>query len=47
MNFETLCREASDIVIEVGSFIRKEATQFDKSVIEYKGANDLVTLLSK
>lgn len=47
MDFEFLCRKASDIIIEVGSFIRKEATLFDKSVVEYKGTNDLVSYVDK
>jgi len=43
----TLGKKAKALVLNVGGFIRTEATQFDLAKIEYKGLNDLVSYVDK
>jgi len=40
-------KKAKDLVLNVGSFIRSEASQFDNAKIEYKGLNDMVSYVDK
>ena len=47
MKLEEACQEATAIIKAVGVFIRKEAISFDRSLIEKKGFNDLVSYVDK
>ena len=47
MDYELLCTKVVNIVRLTGNFIRKEALQFDKDNIEYKGLNDMVSYVDK
>lgn len=47
MKLENLCLVTAKIVAEVGAFIRDEFNGFDKSKIEHKGFNDLVSYVDK
>ena len=47
MNLAKICRQVIDITKITGQFIRKEASDFDRSKIEYKGLNDPVTYVDK
>jgi myo-inositol-1(or 4)-monophosphatase len=47
MNLQEIGPKAIEIVKEVGAFIRKEALNFNTSLIEYKGKNDLVSYVDK
>ena len=44
---QQLLQEVIVLVKETGDFIRQEAQNFDKSKIEYKGKNDLVSYVDK
>ncbi|MFN4145432.1 MAG: inositol monophosphatase family protein [Runella sp.] len=47
MNLSTLTPQVIEIVKEAGRFIRQEAAAFDRSQIEYKAANNLVSYVDK
>ncbi|RYZ46549.1 MAG: inositol monophosphatase, partial [Sphingobacteriales bacterium] len=47
MNPSEICQETIDIIKQVGNFIRQEATHFDRSRVEHKGFNDLVSYVDK
>jgi len=46
-NIESIITPSIDLVKEVGQFIKAEAKQFDRSMIEFKGLNDLVSYVDK
>ncbi|MBL4716136.1 MAG: inositol monophosphatase [Bacteroidia bacterium] len=43
MNLEKLCSQVCEIVRETGDFIRKESLNFDRSSVEFKSFNALVS----
>ena len=47
MNLEQLCQQTIAISKKAGAFIKQEATTFDRSKIEMKGFNDLVSYVDK
>ena len=47
MDLSNLCTGVIDLSREVGEFIRQEALIFDRSQIEYKGLNDMVSYVDK
>lgn len=47
MNLEQLCQQTIEISKEAGAFIKQEAATFDRSKIEKKGFNDLVSYVDK
>jgi myo-inositol-1(or 4)-monophosphatase len=47
MNLEQLCQNANIIVRRVGAFIKREAENFDRSKVEMKGFNNLVSYVDK
>ena len=47
MNLSELCPQVIDIAKQAGAFIRQEAASFDRSKIEHKGLNDLVSYVDK
>lgn len=47
MNLEQLCQQTIEIAKKAGAFIKQEATTFDRSKIEFKGVNDLVSYVDK
>lgn len=47
MELQGLTVTVSDLVKEVGSFIRAEASTFSRENVEYKGLNDLVSYVDK
>ena len=47
MNLTELCQQVIDIAKNAGAFIRTEASSFDRSKIEHKGVNDLVSYVDK
>ncbi|WP_299706403.1 inositol monophosphatase family protein [uncultured Pontibacter sp.] len=47
MNLQQLCQNANVIVRRVGAFIKHEAENFDKSRVEMKGFNNLVSYVDK
>lgn len=47
MDLEQLCKEVISIAREAGTFIKTEFTAFDKSKIEYKETNNLVSYVDK
>ena len=47
MNLEELCKNACDLIVTTGAFIRKERITFSKDAIEYKGHNDMVSFVDK
>lgn len=47
MNLQEIGPKAIAIVKDTGAFIRKEALNFNTSLIEYKGKNDLVSYVDK
>ena len=42
-----ICKSASEICIDVGSYILEERKSFAKHSVEYKSANDLVSYVDK
>lgn len=42
-----VCEGVRELCVEVGKFIRQEASIFDSQNIEYKGVNDLVSYVDK
>lgn len=47
MNLEQLCQQTIKISKKAGAFIKQEAVTFDRSKIEMKGFNDLVSYVDK
>lgn len=47
MNLEQLCQQTIEISKKAGAFIKQEAVTFDRSKIEKKGFNDLVSYVDK
>ncbi|WP_026462457.1 inositol monophosphatase family protein [Adhaeribacter aquaticus] len=47
MNLSELCQEIVAIAKKTGEFIRAEAAAFDRSKIEHKGLNDMVSYVDK
>jgi myo-inositol-1(or 4)-monophosphatase len=47
MNLKQLCQQTIEIAKKAGSFIKKEGVTFDRSKIEKKGFNDLVSYVDK
>jgi len=47
IDLQSIVNQVIALTKEVGSFIRLEASQFDKSKIEHKGFNDLVSYVDK
>ena len=47
LHLSDITTQVADLAIEVGRFIYHEALNFDKSKIEYKGGNDLVSYVDK
>lgn len=47
MDLDKICNQVIDLTKKVGSFIKDEAAVFDRSKVEYKGFNDLVTWVDK
>ena len=47
MELENICHKVSLIAKEAGDFIKKEFHSFDKSKIEYKETNNLVSYVDK
>lgn len=47
MNLSELCPQVIDIAKQAGAFIRQEAATFNRSHIEHKGVNDLVSYVDK
>lgn len=47
MNLKFLCEQTCQLAIEVGTFIQNETSHFNKSSIEYKGKNNLVSYVDK
>lgn len=47
MNLSALCPQVIAVAKQAGAFIRREATSFDRSQIEHKGINDLVSYVDK
>jgi len=47
MDLDKICSQVIDLTKKAGSFIRDEAAVFDRSKVEYKGFNDLVTWVDK
>lgn len=47
MNLQQLCQQTIEISKEAGAFIKQEAATFDRSKIEMKGFNDLVSYVDK
>lgn len=47
MNLEQLCEQTIEISKKAGAFIKQEASTFDKSKVEKKGFNDLVSYVDK
>lgn len=47
INLETLCTAVCTIARQAGSFIRDERKNFNTSVVEHKGLNDLVSYVDK
>ena len=47
MNLESVCKQTCELAVEVGKFIRQEASHFKRSSIEYKGKNDMVSYVDK
>jgi myo-inositol-1(or 4)-monophosphatase len=47
LNYEKLCGTVCRIAKDAGDFIRKESKSFNRSSIEYKGFNDLVSYVDK
>ena len=43
MNLSELCPQVIDIAKQAGAFIRQEAASFDRSKIEHKVLNDLLS----
>src|SRR5688572_27370524 len=47
INLSELCQQVVSIAKNTGSFIRTEGARFDRSKIEHKGVNDLVSYVDK
>ena len=47
VDYQKLCMMVCQIAKEAGAFIRNEAHSFDRSKVEYKGLNDLVSYVDK
>ena len=47
MDLSTLCNHVIALSREVGEFIRQETLVFDRTQIEYKGVNDMVSYVDK
>jgi len=47
INPKNLLKPTIELVMEVGQFIRQESEHFDRSMIEFKGLNDLVSYVDK
>ena len=47
INLENILEKTKALTVEVGSYIANEAAQFDHSVVEEKGLNDLVSYVDK
>jgi len=47
MNLTELCQQVITIAKNAGAFIRTEADSFDRSKIEHKGLNDMVSYVDK
>jgi myo-inositol-1(or 4)-monophosphatase len=47
MNLSALCPQVIEVAKQAGAFIRQEAASFDRSKIEHKGVNDLVSYVDK
>ncbi|SHM60562.1 myo-inositol-1(or 4)-monophosphatase [Cyclobacterium lianum] len=47
MELQTITRQMAELAKEAGSFIRKEARNFDIQQVEQKGFNDLVSYVDK
>lgn len=47
INLPELCQQVVSIAINTGSFIRQEGARFDRSKVEHKGINDLVSYVDK
>src|SRR5258706_10978032 len=47
MELKSICKSVCEVVLETGSFIRRERKNFSVSSVEYKGANDLVSYVDK
>lgn len=47
IDYEKICQQLCDLVIETGKFIQKEAESFSADKIEFKGTHDLVSYVDK
>lgn len=47
MDLQETCLQVVHLVKEVGAFIKKEFKEFDRSHVEYKGLNDMVSYVDK
>ena len=47
MKYAKACQKVNELTNHVAAFIRKEAATFDRSRIEHKGVNDLVSYVDK
>ncbi len=47
MDLQQLCLKVNDIAREAGNYIKQESATFDRSKIELKGFNDLVSYVDK
>lgn len=47
MNLEHICLKVVDLTKDVLNFLKKEQDEFDRSKIELKGKNDLVSYVDK
>ena len=47
MNLQSILQPSLDLIKETGAFIRREGKNFDRTNIEHKGLNDLVSYVDK
>jgi myo-inositol-1(or 4)-monophosphatase len=47
ISYEKICVQIRELCMDVGQFIREEATHFKKSSVEYKGTADMVSYVDK
>jgi myo-inositol-1(or 4)-monophosphatase len=43
MNWENICRDACELVVDTGKFMREERKRFDRNSVEEKSLNNLVS----
>ena len=46
-NLENICKQTCDLSRDVGRFIKEESIRFNKSFVEHKGFNDLVSYVDR